>query len=219
MENRIFVVSHFLLRQAKVLQPIKRNGNIESMKNAQSLTQFLMLLLSELMNTALASCFSEPPHTARLSSLLNCSRIVPNSASTWMGQSKMDLKEIFLIELKIVACCSFALYATTSILPFNVSNAERNSDSNLVSLRCHCLSNILGQILNIPICSSLALQCLWYLRTFAFKPWYLFVTCTLEWVTCNFFWYLSCFKQGWMYVTPRNNKYLGLGCFMLLIAS
>ena len=43
--------------------------------------------------------------------------------------------------------------------------------------------------------------------------------CALECVTCNFFWYLSCFKQGWMYVTPRNNKYLGLGCFMLLIAS
>ena len=42
---------------------------------------------------------------------------------------------------------------------------------------------------------------------------------TLEWATGNFFWYLSCFKQGWMYVTPRNNKYLGLGCFMLLFAS
>ena len=43
--------------------------------------------------------------------------------------------------------------------------------------------------------------------------------CAVEWVTCNFFWYLSCFKQGWMHVTPRNNKYLGLGCFMLLFAS
>ena len=36
----------------------------------------------------------------------------------------------------------------------------------------------------------------------------------VECVTCNFFWYLSCFKQGWMYVTPRNNKYLGSRCFM-----
>ena len=26
------------------------------------------------------------------------------------------------------------------------------------------------------------------------------------------FWY----SQGWIYVTPRNNKYLGFGCFMLL---
>ena len=41
----------------------------------------------------------------------------------------------------------------------------------------------------------------------------------LDWATCNFFWYMSCFKQGWMYFTPRNNKYLGLGCFMLLITS
>ena len=75
-----------------MLQPIKRNGNIESMENAQGLAQFRMLPLTESVSTALASHFSEPPPTARLSSLLNCSRIVPNSASTWMGQSKKDTK-------------------------------------------------------------------------------------------------------------------------------
>ena len=64
-----------------------------------------------------------------------------------------------------------------------------------------CSTNCVFAVCNVPSWSVLREQC------------------ALECVTCNFFWYMSCFKQGWMYVTPRNNKYLGLGCFMLLITS
>ena len=42
---------------------------------------FLMLPVSESLTRFLASLLSDPP-TALLSSLLNCSLIVPNSAST-----------------------------------------------------------------------------------------------------------------------------------------
>ena len=41
-------------------------------------------------------------------------------------------------------------------------------------------------------------------------------TCTLEWVICNFFWYLCCFRQGFMRVTLRNKKHIGFICFKLI---
>ena len=45
------------------------------------------------------------------------------------------------------------------------------------------------------------------------------VTCASEWVICNFFWYLCCFRQGFMRVTLRNKKNIGLICFMLVSSS
>ena len=44
-------------------------------------------------------------------------------------------------------------------------------------------------------------------------------TCPLECVTCNFFWYLCCFRQGFIRVTLRNKKNIGLIWFMSISSS
>ena len=41
----------------------------------------------------------------------------------------------------------------------------------------------------------------------------------LEWVTCKNFGFLSCFRQGWVHVTLRNKKNIGLICFMFISSS
>ena len=43
--------------------------------------------------------------------------------------------------------------------------------------------------------------------------------CTVEWVTCKNFGFLSCFRQGWVHVTLRNKKNIGLICFMFISSS
>ena len=42
---------------------------------------------------------------------------------------------------------------------------------------------------------------------------------TLEWVICNFFGFSYYFRQGFMRVTLRNKKNIGLICFMLVSSS
>ena len=42
---------------------------------------------------------------------------------------------------------------------------------------------------------------------------------SIEWVICNFFWYLCCFRQGFMRVTLRNKKHIGFICFKLITSS
>ena len=46
-----------------------------------------------------------------------------------------------------------------------------------------------------------------------------FVRCPLEWVICNLFWYLCCFRQGFMRVTLRNKTNIGLKWFMSISSS
>ena len=41
----------------------------------------------------------------------------------------------------------------------------------------------------------------------------------IEWVTCKNFGFLSCFRQGWVHVTLRNKKNIGLICFMFISSS
>ena len=41
----------------------------------------------------------------------------------------------------------------------------------------------------------------------------------LEWVICNFFGFSYYFRQGFMRVTLRNKKNIGLICFMLVSSS
>ena len=43
--------------------------------------------------------------------------------------------------------------------------------------------------------------------------------CPLEWVTCKNFGFLTCFRQGWVHVTLRNKKNIGLICFMFISSS
>ena len=43
--------------------------------------------------------------------------------------------------------------------------------------------------------------------------------CSVGWVTCNFFGFLCCFRQGRVYVTLRNKKNIGLLCFMSVSSS
>ena len=45
------------------------------------------------------------------------------------------------------------------------------------------------------------------------------MTWALECVTCNFFWYLCCFRQGFIRVTLRNKKNIGLIWFMSISSS
>ena len=49
---------------------------------------------------------------------------------------------------------------------------------------------------------------------------YIFMfTWPVEWATCNFFWISYYFRQGWMLVTLRNKKNIGLLYFMFVSSS
>ena len=45
------------------------------------------------------------------------------------------------------------------------------------------------------------------------------VICGIECVTCNFFLFLCCFRQGWVHVTLRNTKHIGLPYLMSVSSS
>ena len=65
------------------------------------------------------------------------------------------------------------------------------------------------------VCFVITLLCSWEMLCLFFL-WMTLGLWLLEWVICNFFWYLCCFRQGFMRVTLRNKNNIGLICFMLV---